>query len=213
MSDNIDSSSLNLQQLLIPDTIFTPSVLAQRQSNELVVYSPTVSSTVTIAYPAHCNALIKAENVCRFLTNRDGFWECFCALISEHLVPTHIVVSHASGEVLVFCHYMGTAHEESHCGFYMNLTRKAKTARLFSNYNHIPTTASKQPALMTPIVKAFQAGHAGSNKIAPYFEGYLGELASDYPGNPGAHQLHSGLIMKPAKRRISSSKESCFIQW
>ncbi|PPQ70120.1 hypothetical protein CVT26_013405 [Gymnopilus dilepis] len=166
--------------------MFSAVLKAQRKSGDLTVYSRPAQSVVRISWPTRHGVPIVPKGVKNYLDAKGMFWECFCAIVSEVARPCLIVVSRQDGDVLAFCNHLDDALK---CGFFMNLNSKLGSTTLFSNYGHISSAKTGAHVNMEPYILSYKAS-ASVSEIAPFFEGYLGESTSDYPG---IKQLNSGI--------------------
>ncbi|KAF8219489.1 hypothetical protein L208DRAFT_1339696, partial [Tricholoma matsutake] len=150
----IMSTFLFMSNLSHPKGPFDDCINFQKQSKDLMVFSPTAGQYVTIAWCAFVESKrITPTGIKAWLCNRGLHWSCFCALVSGSLHLTQIVQSAGDGKVYVFC-----SEYPSKCHFYLNLSEIYITATLESHYSHLFTLAT-----------------------GPYFQGYCGEHVSEYP--------------------------------
>ncbi|RDB26060.1 hypothetical protein Hypma_006548 [Hypsizygus marmoreus] len=176
-------------------TPFSSCVAYQKTSTELVIYSRTAKSIVTIAWPTHNDVPIVPTGIKAYLRTRGLFWECFCGLVSSVVPrPSRIVVSNVTGDVFVFCHF-----EHSHCNFRINLSELRPLALLQDGYSLMPTLRSEQKPAIDDLLYAFRLRDYPVVEIAPYFQGYCGEHISAYPA--GTKQLSGPFFSTPSTRR------------
>ncbi|KAG6848516.1 hypothetical protein H0H93_016357 [Arthromyces matolae] len=168
-----------------------------------------------MAWPMSNGILILPNGVRTFLRARGVHWACFCALIlgDGRTCSTRIVHAADSGDVLVFCGRRNNGHD---CGFFMNLSKIYKKLTLRAHYDNSPTLgkfhishltelslieslASGRAPDMEVLVRAHRLESFPDDEIGEYFEGYLGEHITSFPG---VEQL-AGESVRP-QRRISA---------
>ncbi|KAG6819958.1 hypothetical protein H0H93_007038 [Arthromyces matolae] len=193
--------------------IFTSMVAFQRDSLNLVCFAVVLCRLVTMAWPMSNGILILPTGVRGFLRTRGVHWACFCALIlGEGQTCSSRIVHADSGDVLVFCGRRNAGHD---CGFFMNLTKIYKKLTLRAHYDNYPTLgkfhqshlklflivslASGRAPDMEVLVRAHRLESYPDDEIGEYFEGYLGEHVTSFPG---VEQL-AGESVRP-QRRISA---------
>lgn len=126
----IMSTFFFMRDLSRPKGPFDDCIDFQKQSKDLVVFSPTAGQYVTIAWcvpwllslshaePVSTRPLWRGERITptgikAWLRNRGLHWSCFCALVSGSSHSTQIVQSAGDGKVYVFC-----SEYPSKCHFY-----------------------------------------------------------------------------------------------
>ncbi|KAF8834391.1 hypothetical protein BDN67DRAFT_1016557 [Paxillus ammoniavirescens] len=123
------------------DAIFHPCVVAQRMSNNLVIYTRDLGRIIMIAYPLGPNGVrIIPGGVFEWMERRGLVLECFCALVSGQPTPVRFVNEYLSRHTVVRCH-----HIDNRCGFYLDVTNIHVMTLLESAYWHIPTTSFGNP--------------------------------------------------------------------
>ncbi|KAG6881641.1 hypothetical protein C0993_000639, partial [Termitomyces sp. T159_Od127] len=103
------------------------------------------------------------------MTLPDGT-SCSCKIVEAKDDPKH---------VLAFC---GEPVPGRNCGFFMNLTTRRQSTTYFSDYDGFPTLASGKKPCVETLVRAFRLPTMRNDQMGEYFEGFLGEHISMYPG-------------------------------
>ncbi|KAG6847940.1 hypothetical protein H0H93_004721, partial [Arthromyces matolae] len=131
--------------------------------------------------PIRNGSLILPTGIREYLRTRGVHWPCFCALLLGNgaTCSSRIVHSRDTGEVFAFC---GRKSSGFDCGFFMNLSKTFHTVTLLSGYNNYPTLASQRAPDMELLACVHRLETATDDEIGEYFEGYLGEHITTFPG-------------------------------
>ncbi|KAJ7271369.1 hypothetical protein B0H12DRAFT_1067213 [Mycena haematopus] len=149
----------------------------QRNSEDLVVFSPTLRLTARIAWPLVGNVQVPPELIAEYLLREKLHWACFCAINTSTLIvgdpeklSCRIRSCAGRGEPTVaVCHYI-----QPKCQFFLNLTRIYHTCTLKEVYVPIQKTP-----MQFPPDSISQRYLSGKSTILDgdgfYLNGYLGE--------------------------------------
>ncbi|KAJ7255692.1 hypothetical protein C8J57DRAFT_1517984 [Mycena rebaudengoi] len=129
-------------------------VVLQRSSCDLVIYCPTFSMTLKIAWPTINGLRVPPKYLVDFLQQHQVHWACFCAKNESSSVSCRILRS-AEG-THAHCHY-----SPPRCSFYLDLDTIFATTALEQEYLIDDLDVAPFATSITPSVIPFMAGYLG----------------------------------------------------